>query len=100
MPQRRLKLSAQSDQSLRCPHEETLHSWLYKMCLIKILTRQTDLKLRWAHIFEDRLSDVAAQVLGDETGDQNLAVLKETLTCSDLCPRRHTGKNYSCNTLL
>ena len=40
--QRRLKsacASAQSDQGLRYPHEETLHSWLTKMRLVKILTR-------------------------------------------------------------
>ena len=30
---------AQSDQSLRCPHEETLHVWLWKMRPVKILIR-------------------------------------------------------------
>ena len=29
----------QSDQSLHCPNEETLHPWLSKMCLVKILIR-------------------------------------------------------------
>ena len=29
----------QSDQSLRCPHEETLHPWLPKMHTVKILIR-------------------------------------------------------------
>ena len=40
--QRRLKSAcafAQSDQSLRCPHEETLHPWLSKMHTMKILIR-------------------------------------------------------------
>ena len=41
--QRRLQsdcASAQSDWSLRCPHVETLHPWLYpKMCPLKILIR-------------------------------------------------------------
>ena len=40
--QRRLKsacASAQSDQSLRCPHEETLHPYLSKMRSVKILIR-------------------------------------------------------------
>ena len=39
---RRLKsacASAQSDQSLYCPHEETLHPWLSKMRPLKILIR-------------------------------------------------------------
>ena len=31
--------SSQSDQSLRCPHEETLHPWLSKMCLGRIRIR-------------------------------------------------------------
>ena len=31
--------SDQSDQSLRCPHEETLHPWLSKTCPVKILIR-------------------------------------------------------------
>ena len=40
--QRRYKsvcTSAQPDQSLRCLHEETLHPWLSKMRLVKILIR-------------------------------------------------------------
>ena len=40
--QRRFKsacASVQSDQSLRCPHEETLHPWLSKMRPVKILIR-------------------------------------------------------------
>ena len=39
---RRLKstcASAQSYQTLRCPHEETLHPWLSKMHAVKILIR-------------------------------------------------------------
>ena len=46
--QRRLKSacsSAQSDQSLRCPHEETLHPWRTKLCLVKF--NQTARKLIW-----------------------------------------------------
>ena len=30
---------AQSDQSLRCPHEETLHPWLSQKRPVKILIR-------------------------------------------------------------
>ena len=44
--QRRLRsacASAQSDRSLRCPHEETLHTWVAKIRPVKILIRQTDL---------------------------------------------------------
>ena len=40
--QRRLQsasASAQSDYSLHCPHEETLHSWLFKMRSVKIRIR-------------------------------------------------------------
>ena len=35
-------LSAQSDKSLRCPHEETLHPWLSKMRPVRILIRQRE----------------------------------------------------------
>ena len=41
-PLRRLKsdcVSAQSDLSLRCPHDETLQPWLSKMRPVKILIR-------------------------------------------------------------
>ena len=31
--------SAQSDQSLYCPHNEKLHPWLFKMRLVQILIR-------------------------------------------------------------
>ena len=31
--------SMQSDQTLPCSHEETLHHWLYKNCPVKILIR-------------------------------------------------------------
>ena len=40
--QRRLRsacASAQSDQSLRCSHEETLHTWVSNMRPVKILIR-------------------------------------------------------------
>ena len=40
--QRRLKSAcacAQSDQSICCMHEDTLHPWLFKMCQVKILIR-------------------------------------------------------------
>ena len=40
--QRRLRIAcafAQSDQSLRWAHEETLHTWLSKMRSVKILIR-------------------------------------------------------------
>ena len=42
--QRRLK-SAQSDQSLRWAHEETLHPWLSKMLTVKILTRPRESRM-------------------------------------------------------
>ena len=35
----RVNVSAQSDQSLRCPHEETLHPWLPKVRPMNILIR-------------------------------------------------------------
>ena len=52
--QRRLKsayASAQSDQSLHCPHQETLHPWLSKMRPVKIL-----ISLRiWIWFFAGRI---------------------------------------------
>ena len=48
--QRRLRsawASAQSDQSLRCPHEETLDSWLHIGRIV--MTDQTGRSLRWWH---------------------------------------------------
>ena len=56
------RASAQSDQSLRCPHEETLHPSLSKICTVKILNVQTDLNLNLAHIFEGTFLDIAAPV--------------------------------------
>ena len=45
---------AQSDQSLRCPHEETLHPWLAKtMRPMKILIRLREWsESSWAHMFQ------------------------------------------------
>ena len=40
--------SAQSDQSLRCPHEESLGPWLPIKRTAKTQITQTDLSLRWA----------------------------------------------------
>ena len=67
--QRRLKsacTSAQSDQSLRLPHQETFQPWLSKMRAVKILIRvrnaQSDLNLHWAHISEGRFLDVTAKI--------------------------------------
>ena len=34
-----LSAYVRSDQSLRCPHEETLHTWLSKIRPVKILIR-------------------------------------------------------------
>ena len=51
--QRRLKqacTSLQSDQRVCCPHKETLHPVLSKMCSVNILIRQTDLNLRWVRM--------------------------------------------------
>ena len=54
--QRRLRsawASAQSDQSLRCPHEESLDPWLpferTAKTLVRLADAQADLSLRWAH---------------------------------------------------
>ena len=54
--QRRLRAaSVQSDQSLRCPHEETVHPWLSTICAqckfgSKCANAQADLNLSWAHM--------------------------------------------------
>ena len=57
--QRRLQsacASPQSDQSLRCLHDETLHSWLSKIAQWRFWSgcanAQADLNLRWAHMSE------------------------------------------------
>ena len=50
---------AQSDQSRRCPHQETLHSWLSKMHPDKILIRLRANE----HMSEDMLSDLAAYMI-------------------------------------
>ena len=56
---RRLKsacASSQSDQSLRCPHEKTLHPWfMIQKCAqwgfwSDCTNAQADLNLRWAHV--------------------------------------------------
>ena len=53
----------QSDQSLHCPHEETLHT-LSKMHPLKILIRlhnaQADLNLCWVHLSKGIFSDLVA----------------------------------------
>ena len=68
--------SAQSDQSPRCPHKESLHPWLSKMCQVQSLIRlrecaesdqiarnaQVDLNLRWAHISKGTFSAVGARL--------------------------------------
>ena len=41
--------SAQSDQSLRCPHENALDPWLSLERTAKTKTDENDLCLRWAH---------------------------------------------------
>ena len=45
-----------------CPYAETLHPWLSKMHLVKILIRlhnvQSDLNLCWVHMFKGTVSDV------------------------------------------
>ena len=68
--QRRLRSDcacAQSDRSLRCPHEETLHPYISKMRPVKILISlrihaQADLNLRWANMSEGTFSSVVAQL--------------------------------------
>ena len=39
MVRKSVSASAQSDLSLRCPHEDTLQPWLPKLCPVKILFR-------------------------------------------------------------
>ena len=65
---RRLKsdcAKAQSDLSLRCPHEETLYPWLSKgaPCEDSDQTAQVDLNLRLAHISKGMFPDVASHTL-------------------------------------
>ena len=50
--QRRLRSAwafGQSDQSLRCPHEESLDPWLPIECTAIRVNAQADLSLRWVH---------------------------------------------------
>ena len=58
--------SSQSDQSLRCPHEETLHPWLSKLRMVKVLIRLRECA-DWSEsslgAYVQRLfSDAAAQI--------------------------------------
>ena len=50
---RSARASAQSDQSLRCPHEEILDPWLPIKCKRRLWSdladAQANLSLRWAH---------------------------------------------------
>ena len=60
--QRRLKstcASAQSDQSLRCPFEETLHLWLCKMHPLKILIRLSECADVWIYFWRCALRENA-----------------------------------------
>ena len=58
--------SAQNDQSLHCPHEQSLHPWLSTMRLWRFWSDcanvQADLNLRWTHMAEGTFSDVSAYV--------------------------------------
>ena len=55
---------AHSDPIIRYPHERIMHPWLFNMYLAKILIRlrecaifaQSDLNLRWVHMFKGRLT--------------------------------------------
>ena len=70
--QRRLRSAcafAQSDQSLRCPHEE-ICILSYPMCVQRRFSRcsdcanvQADLNFRWVHIFEGTFPDIAARTI-------------------------------------
>ena len=60
--QRRLRsacASAQSDQSIRCPHEDALDSWLSTKCPAHA---QANLSLRWVHVQYCRKVCVLAQL--------------------------------------
>ena len=45
--------------SFRCPHEENLHQWLYKIHTVRILN------LHCVHMPEGKFSDVAAKIKVD-----------------------------------
>ena len=52
-----------SDQSLRCPHKETLHPWVSKWTNSDQIARmrsQSDLILCWVHMSEGTFSDLLA----------------------------------------
>ena len=51
--------SARSNQSLCCPHEETLHLWLSKMHPVKVLIR---LRKCWKHMSLGTFSDIEALI--------------------------------------
>ena len=60
-------ISAQSDQRLHCPHEQTLHPWLSKTCAqwrfwSNRANAQADLNLCWVRMSEGTFSDVVTQI--------------------------------------
>ena len=61
-----LRIHTQSDQSHRCPHEETLHPSLSKIRPVKILIRwsnaRIDLNIHWANISENMFSSIISRV--------------------------------------
>ena len=53
-------ISGQSDQSLCCPHKETLHHWLNVSS--EDSGQTADLNLCRKHMFEGMFSDIAAHI--------------------------------------
>ena len=97
---RRLKsayASLQSDQSLRRPHEETSHPWLFKSARWRFRSAcafaQADLNLRWAQMSEDTFSDVAAQMLVPFSILSPAAVSDEFLSIHRIWSVWHCGDN-------
>ena len=57
--------SAQSEQSLRCPHEDTRVSCYPKCAEWRFWSDYADLNLHWAHMSEGTFPDVAVHMLRD-----------------------------------
>ena len=61
------QIIVQSDQSLCCSHEETLHTWVSKTRPMNILVTprelQINLYLRLGYIIEGTFSDLAAYMI-------------------------------------
>ena len=76
---------AQSDQSLHCPHDETLQPQAFKVHTLDLISAnvQADLNLRWEYMSECTLSDVKANILSCGLCEKRTLTLRKH-ACSNI----------------